>query len=106
MKKNLSEVLEIVNEEQWQELYSKLGWEYMEALLNPDGSIEYRIEDNLSEDENKIVATLALKPSYWADTLTDWGLFDEENSTVDTEADQETIKEFIDEVLKNAFISR
>lgn len=106
MKKNLSEVLEIVNEEQWQELYSKLGWEYMEALLNPDGSIEYRIEDNLSEDEDKIVATLALKPSYWADTLTDWGLFDEENNTVDTEADQEKITEFIDEVLKNAFVSR
>lgn len=106
MKKNLSEVLEIVSEEQWQELYSKLGWEYMEALLNPDGSIEYRIEDNLSEDEDKIVATLPLKPSYWADTLTEWGLYDEENSTVDTEADQEIITEFIDEVLKNAFIGR
>lgn len=106
MKKNLSEVLEMVSEEQWQELYSNLGWEYMEALLNPDGSIEYRIEDNLSEDEDKIVATLALKPSYWADTLTDWGLFDEENNTVDTEADQEKIEEFIDEVLKNAFVSR
>lgn len=106
MKKSLNEVLEMVTEEQWQDLYNNLGWEYMEALLNPDGSIEYRIEDNQAEDEDEIVATLALRPSYWADTLTEWGLYDEENSTVDTEADQEKINEFIDEVLKDAFVGR
>ena len=106
MKKNLNEVLTMVTEEQWQELYNNLGWTYMEAILNADGSIEYRIEDNLSDDEEEIVATLPLKPSYWADTLTDWGLYDEANNTVDTDADQEKINEFIDEVLKDAFIER
>lgn len=106
MEKNLSEVLEMVTEEQWQDLYNNLGWEYMEALLNPDGSIEYRIEDNQAEDEDEIVATLALKPSYWRDSLKEWDLYDDERVTVNTDADQETIKEFIDEVLKNAFIGR
>ena len=106
MKKSLNEVLEMVTDEQWQDLYSNLGWERMGAILNQDGSIGYRIEDNQAEDEDEIVATLALRPSYWADTLTEWGLYDEENSTVDTEADQETIKEFIDDVLKDAFVGR
>lgn len=106
MKKNLNEVLTMVAADQWQELYDNLGWTYMEAILNADGSIEYRIEDNLSRDEDEIVATLPLKPSYWADTLTDWGLYDEADNTVDTDADQEKINEFIDEVLKDAFIER
>ena len=106
MEKSLNEVLEMVTEEQWQDLYENLGWERMGAILNQDGSIGYRIEDNQAEDEDEIVATLALRPSYWADTLTEWGLYDEENSTVDTEADQETIKEFIDDVLKDAFVGR
>lgn len=106
MKKNLNEVLTMVAADQWQELYDNLGWTYMEAILNADGSIEYRIEDNLSDDEEEIVATLPLKPSYWADTLTDWGLYDEANNTVDTDEDQEKINEFIDEVLKDAFIER
>lgn len=106
MKKNLNEVLVMVTEEQWQELYNNLGWTYMEAVLNADGLIEYRIEDNLSRDEKDIIATLPLKPSYWVDTLTDWGLFDEENNTVNINADQEKIQEFINEVLKNAFIER
>ena len=106
MKKNLSEVLEQVTQEQWQELYNNLGWTYMEAILNQDGSIEYRIEDNLSDDEEEIAATLPLKPSYWADTLTDWGLYDEANNTINTDADQEKINEFIEEVLKDAFVER
>lgn len=106
MKKNLNEVLTMVTADQWQELYGNLGWTFMEAILNQDGSIEYRIEDNLSRDEDEIVATLPLKPSYWADTLTDWGLFDEANNTVDTDADQEKINEFINEVLKDAFVER
>ena len=106
MKKGLNEVLSMVEEQQWQELYNNLGWTYMEAVLNADGSIEYRIEDNLSRDEDEIVATLPLKPSYWADTLTDWGLFDEENNTVIVNAEQEKTQEFIDEVLKNAFVER
>lgn len=106
MKKSLNEVLEIVTEEQWQDLYENLGWERMGAILNQDGSIGYRIEDNQAEDEDEIVATLALRPSYWADTLTEWGLYDEENSTVVTDADQETIQEFINDVLKDAFVGR
>lgn len=106
MKKNLNEVLTMVTADQWKELYGNLGWTFMEAILNQDGTIEYRIEDNLSRDEDEIVATLPLKPSYWADTLTDWGLFDEANNTVDTEADQEKINEFINEVLKDAFVER
>ena len=106
MKKNLNEVLTMVSEEQWQELYNNLGWTYMEAILNQDGSVEYRIEDNLSDDEEEIVATLPLKPSYWADTLTDWGLYDEANNTVNTDPDQEKINEFIEEVLKEAFVER
>lgn len=106
MKKNLNEVLTMVTADQWQELYGNLGWTFMEAILNQDGTIEYRIEDNLSRDEDEIVATLPLKPSYWADTLTDWDLFDEANNTVDTDADQEKINEFINEVLKDAFIER
>ena len=55
MKKNLNEVLTMVTTEQWQELYNNLGWTFMEAILNEDGSIEYRMEDNLSRDENEIV---------------------------------------------------
>lgn len=106
MKKGLNEVLTIVEEEKWRELYDNLGWTYMEAVLDQDGSIQYRIEDNLSRDEDEIVATLPLKPSYWADTLTDWGLFDEENNTVIANTEKEKIQEFIDEVLKNAFIER
>lgn len=106
MKKSLNEVLEMVTEEQWQDLYENLGWERMEAFLNQDGSIGYRIEYNLAEDEDEIVATLSLKPSYWRDSLEEWGLYDEENSTVVKEADQETIKEFIDDVLKDAFVGR
>ena len=106
MKKGLNEVLTIVEEEKWRELYDNLCWTYMEAVLDQDGSIQYRIEDNLSRDEDEIVATLPLKPSYWADTLTDWGLFDEENNTVNVDAEQENIEEFINEVLKNAFVER
>lgn len=106
MKKNLNEVLTVVTAEQWQELYNNLGWVDMEAALFEDGSIEYRMEDNLSRDEEEIVATLPLKPSYWADTLTDWDLFDEANNTVNTDADQEKIAEFIEEVLKDAFVER
>ena len=74
--------------------------------FNQDGSIGYRIEDNQAEDEDEIVATLALRPSYWADTLAEWGLFDEANNTVVTDADQEKINEFIDDVLKDAFVGR
>lgn len=106
MKKNLNEVLTMVAAEQWKELYDNLGWTFMEAILNQDGSIEYRIEDNLSRDEEEIVATLPLKPSYWADTLTDWDLYDGANNSVNTNADQEKIDEFIEEVLKDAFVER
>lgn len=106
MKKNLNEVLTMVTTEQWLDLYDNLGWTYMEAVLDQDGSIQYRIEDNLSRDEEEIVATLPLKPSYWADTLTNWDLFDEANNTVNTDADQEKIAEFIEEVLKDAFVER
>lgn len=106
MKKGLNEVLTMVGEEQWQELYNNLAWTYMESVLNRDGLIEYRIEDNLSRDEEDIIATLPLKPSYWVDTLIEWGLFDEENNTVIVNAKKEKTQEFIDEVLKNAFVER
>lgn len=106
MKKNLNEVLTMVTTEQWQELYNNLGWTFMEAILNEDGSIEYRMEDNLSRDENEIVATLPLKPSYWRDSLEEWNLFDQENDTVKIDADQEIINNFIEDHLKNAFEER
>ena len=106
MKKNLNEVLTVVAEEQWQELYNNLGWTYMEAILNQDGSIEYRMEDNLSRDEYEIVATLPLKTSYWRDSLEEWELYDQENDTVKIDADQEIINDFIEEHLKNAFEER
>lgn len=106
MKKNLNEVLEQVTEEQWQELYNNLGWADMEAALFEDGSIEYRMEDNLSRDEYEIVATLPLKTSYWRDSLEEWELYDQENDTVKIDADQEKINEFIEEVLKDAFVER
>lgn len=106
MKKNLNEVLTMVTAEQWQELYDNLGWTFMEAVLNQDGSIEYRIEDNLSRDEEEIVAILPLKPSYWRDSLEEWGLYDQENNTVKIDADQEIINNFIEEHLKDAFIER
>lgn len=106
MKKNLNEVLTMVSEEQWLELYDNLGWTYMEAVLDQDGSIQYRIEDNLSRDEDEIVATLPLKTSYWRDSLENWGLYDQENDTVSTDADQEVIIDFINEHLKEAFIER
>lgn len=106
MKKNLNEVLTMVTAEQWKELYDNLGWTFMEAVLNQDGSIEYRIEDNLSRDEEEIVAILPLKPSYWRDSLEEWGLYDQENNTVKIDADQEIINNFIEEHLKDAFIER
>lgn len=106
MKKNLNEVLTMVTAEQWQELYDNLGWTFMEAVLNQDGSIEYRIEDNLSRNEEEIVAILPLKPSYWRDSLEEWGLYDQENNTVKIDADQEIINNFIEEHLKDAFIER
>lgn len=106
MKKNLNEVLTMVTEEQWQELYDNLGWTFMEAILNQDGTIEYRIEDNLSRDEDEIVATLPLKTSYWRDSLEEWDLYDQENDTVKIDADQEIINDFIEEHLKNAFEER
>lgn len=106
MKKNLNEVLTMVTEEQWQELYDNLGWTFMEAILNQDGTIEYRIEDNLSRDEDEIVATLPLKTSYWRDSLEEWDLYDQENDTVKIDADQEIINDFINEVLKDAFEER
>ena len=106
MKKNLNEVLTMVTEEQWQELYDNLGWTFMEAILNQDGTIEYRIEDNLSRDEDEIVATLPLKTSYSRDSLEEWDLYDQENDTVKIDADQEIINDFINEVLKDAFEER
>ena len=106
MKKNLNDVLEQVTEEQWQELYNNLGWADMEAVLFEDGSIEYRMEDNLSRDEDEIVATLPLKTSYWRDSLEEWELYDQENDTVKIDANQEIINDFIEEHLKNAFEER
>ena len=106
MKKNLNEVLAMVSEEQWQELYDNLGWTFMEAVLNQDGTIEYRMEDNLSRDEDEIVATLPLKTSYWRDSLEEWELYDQENDTVKIDADQEIINSFIEEHLKDAFEER
>lgn len=106
MKKKLNEVLTMVTTEQWLDLYDNLGWTYMEAVLDQDGSIQYRIEDNLSRDEDEIVATLPLKTSYWRDSLENWGLYDQENDTVSTDADQEVINDFINEHLKEAFIER
>ena len=106
MKKNLNEVLTMVTEEQWQELYDNLGWTFMEAVLNQDGTIEYRMEDNLSREEDEIVATLPLKTSYWRDSLEEWDLYVQEKDTVKTDADQEIINDFIEEHLKNAFEER
>lgn len=106
MKKNLNEVLTMVTADQWKELYGNLGWTFMEAILNQDGTIEYRIEDNLSRDEDEIVATLPLKTSYWRDSLEEWDLYDQENDTVKIDADQEIINDFINEVLKDAFEER
>lgn len=106
MKKNLNEVLTMVTADQWKELYGNLGWTFMEAILNQDGTIEYRIEDNLSRDEDEIVATLPLKTSYWRDSLEEWDLYDQENDTVKIDVDQEIINDFINEVLKDAFEER
>lgn len=106
MKKNLNEVLTMVTTEQWLELYDNLGWTYMEAVLDQDGSIQYRMEDNLSRDEDEIVATLPLKTSYWRDSLEEWGLYDQEKDTVKIDADQEIINDFIEEHLKDAFEER
>lgn len=106
MKKNLNEVLTMVTTEQWLELYDNLGWTYMEAVLDQDGSIQYRMEDNLSRDEDEIVAILPLKTSYWRDSLEEWGLYDQEKDTVKIDADQEIINDFIEEHLKDAFEER
>lgn len=106
MKKNLNEVLTMVTTEQWLELYDNLGWTYMEAVLDQDGSIQYRMEDNLSRDEYEIVAILPLKTSYWRDSLEEWGLYDQEKDTVKIDADQEIINDFIEEHLKDAFEER
>lgn len=106
MKKNLNEVLAMVTAEQWQELHDNLGWTFMEAVLNQDGTMEYRMEDNLSREEDEIVATLPLKTSYWRDSLEEWDLYDQEKDTVKTDADQEIINSFIEEHLKDAFEER
>ena len=103
MKKNLNEVLEQVTQEQLKDLFKNLGWESMEAILLEDGSIEYRQEGSFGDYEDEIIATMPLSITYWRDSLVEWGLYDEENDTVKTDADEEIIDEFIDQHLKEAF---
>ena len=103
MKKNLNEVLEQVTQEQLKDLFKNLGWESMEAILLEDGSIEYRQEGSFGDYEDEIIATMPLSITYWRDSLVEWGLYDEENDTVKTDADEEIIDDFIQENLKEAF---
>lgn len=103
MKKNLNEVLEQVTQEQLQDLYNNLGWESMEAILLEDGSIEYRQEGSFGDYEEEIVATMPLSITYWRDSLVEWELYDEENDTVKTDADEKIIEDFIEDDLKEAF---
>lgn len=103
MKKNLNEVLEQVTQEQLKDLFKNLGWESMEAILLEDGSIEYRQEGSFGDYEDEIIATMPLSITYWRDSLVEWELYDEENDTVKTDADEEIIYDFIQENLKEAF---
>lgn len=103
MKKNLNEVLEQVTQEQLKDLFKNLGWESMEAILLEDISLEYRQVGSFGEYEDEIIATMPLSITYWRDSLVEWELYDEENDTVKTDADEEIIDDFIQENLKEAF---
>ena len=103
MKKNLNEVLEQVTEKQLKDLYNNLGWESMEAILSEDAVIEYRQVGSFGDYEDEIIATMPLEITYWRDSLVEWNLFDEEKNTVEINADEEIIDEFIDQHLKEAF---
>ena len=103
MKKNLNEVLEQVTQEQLKDLFKNLGWKSMEAILLEDSSLEYRQVGSFGEYEDEIIATMPLSITYWRDSLVEWGLYDEENDTVKTDADEEIIDDFIQENLKEAF---
>lgn len=103
MKKNLNEVLEQVTQEQLKDLFKNLGWESMEAILLEDSSLEYRQVGSFGEYEDEIIATMPLSITYWRDSLVEWELYDEENDTVKTDADEEIIDDFIQENLKEAF---
>lgn len=102
MKKNLNEVIAMVSEEQLKELYNNLGWNGMEAILLEDGSIEYRQEGSFGDYEDEIIAIMPLDIDYWRDTLTEWGLYDDEYNAIEFD-DEEKIADFIEEELKEAF---
>ncbi len=102
MKKNLNEVLEQVTEKQLKDLYNNLGWESMEAILSEDAVIEYRQVGSFGDYEDEIIATMPLEITYWRDTLTEWGLYDEEYNAIELD-DEEKIADFIEEELKEAF---
>ena len=103
MKKNLNEVLEMVNEEQLKDLFKNIGWESMEAILSEDAVIEYRQVGSFGDYEEEIIASVPLSITYWRDSLIEWELYDEENDTVKTDADEKIIDDFIQENLKEAF---
>lgn len=103
MKKNLNEVLEQVTQEQWQDLYTNLGWTFMEAILLEDGSIEYRQEGSFGDYEDEIIAKMPLEITYWRESLIEWNLYDEEKDTVNIGADEKIISDFIEDDLKEAF---
>lgn len=102
MKKNLNEVLEQITEEQLKDLYNNLGWESMEAILSEDGVIEYRQVGSFGDYEDEIIATMPLEITYWRDTLTEWGLYDEGYNAIEFD-DEEKIADFIEQELKEAF---
>lgn len=102
MKKNLNEVIAMVSEEQLKDLYNNLGWESMEAILLEDGTIDYRQEGSFGEYEDEIIASLPLSITYWRDTLTEWGLYNEDYNEIKSD-DEEKIVDFIEEDLKEAF---
>lgn len=103
MKKNLNEVLEQVTEEQLKGVFKNLGWESMEAILLENNSIEYRQVGSFGDYEDEIIASLPLSITYWRDSLIDWDLYDEENNTVKTDANEKIIADFVEEDLKEAF---
>lgn len=96
--------IELVGYEDWRELVNSLCWESMEAILSENGNISYRMENSFGDNEDQIVAKIPLSDFYWRDTLRDWEIYDEDLHSVKENIDEDIVKDFIENNLKDSFL--
>lgn len=96
--------IDLVGYEDWRELVNSLCWESMEAILNENGNISYRMENSFGDNEDEIVTKIPLSDFYWRDTLRDWEIYDEDLHSVKENIDEDIVKDFIENNLKDSFL--